>query len=144
MNASSISARLPGRGSSTLQTALAELHAVLVDADMTHAIPLLSEATVRAAIPQALAQHRARSSRAHGRQSETDVIRLATVRPALTALVEHGTWPTDARFTFSFTAFDSTGVGHNGLSVGLDLRGSDDQPSHRFTLPLLEVRYGAW
>jgi len=117
---------------------------VLIDADMAHAIPLLSEASVRAAIPQALAQHRARSARAHGRQSETDVIRLAAVRPSLLALVEHGAWPADARFTFSFTAFDSTGVGHNGLRVGLDLRGSDDQPSHRFTLPLLEVRYGAW
>ncbi len=140
MNASATSARTPPN----LQSALADLHAVLADADMAYAIPLLSEATVRAAIPQALAQHRARSARAHGRQSETDVIRLAAVRPSLSALVEHGTWPADARFTFSFTAFDSTGVGHNGLSVGLDLRGSDDQPSHRFTLPLLEVRYGAW
>lgn len=72
------------------------------------------------------------------------MIRLASVRPALTALVDHGTWPADARFTFSFPAFDATGVGHNGLSVGLDLRVPDDQPSHRFRLPLLEVRHGAW
>lgn len=100
--------------------------------------------SVRAAIPQALAQHRALLSRAHGRQSETGVIRLAAVRPFSPALVEHGIWPVGARFSFSFTAFGSTGVGPNGLSVGMDLRGSDDQPSHRLTLPLLEVRYGTW
>jgi hypothetical protein len=59
-------------------------------------------------------------------------------------LVEHGTCPVDARFVFLFTAFDSTGVGPNVLSVGLDLRGPDEQPSHPFMLPLLEVRYGVW
>ena len=47
MNVSAAPARTPPN----LPSALAELHAVLADADMSHAIPLLSEASVRAAIP---------------------------------------------------------------------------------------------
>lgn len=134
----------PGRGCVTLQSALNELHAILAEADMAHAIPLLSEAAVRAAIPQALAQHRARSARISCRRSETEVIRLATLRPALQAIVERGAWPADACFDFAFTTIDSTGIGHDGLSVSIDLRDPEDQPAQRFALPLLEVRYGAW